>query len=242
MSVEKLIISGFHSIFSSNDPKGRALFINQRFSACVIITLSGKIRFAFPDTVYFTDSEHAIFIPDGASYKNECIEDAKSLVFNFNSSLSHAFALIPDKAAAHVAYTSIKKALPGESIQEQGAILSALYSLFSHSPVSEKTSCGDRLLSSAIKYMYEIYPDPDAKVSSVSEHLHISEIYLHKLFARRLSVSPHKYLTKIRMEQASVLLAASRPVNEVSALVGYSNAYSFSRAYKNYYGTAPSKM
>lgn len=81
MECEKFTVTDFCGIFSSEDPKGTIIQISGRSSACIIVTLSGRLRFSFGSENFEADKRHAVFIPDGACYKNECFESAAIITF-----------------------------------------------------------------------------------------------------------------------------------------------------------------
>lgn len=66
------------------------------------------------------------------------------------------------------------------------------------------------------------------------------KFYLERAFKAALGVNLIEYRNKKRMEFAKDLLKI-HSVSEVSELMGYQSIYSFSRAYKSYFGYAPSK-
>ena len=66
------------------------------------------------------------------------------------------------------------------------------------------------------------------------------KFYLERKFKEAFGLNLIEYRNKKRMELAKHLLKL-HSVSEVSELVGYQSIYAFSRAYKNYFGYAPSK-
>lgn len=66
------------------------------------------------------------------------------------------------------------------------------------------------------------------------------KFYLERKFKETYGINLIEYRNKKRMEIANHLLKL-HSVSEVSELVGYQSIYAFSRAYKNYFGHAPSK-
>ena len=59
------------------------------------------------------------------------------------------------------------------------------------------------------------------------------------LFQEKYGVSPARYLKTIRMEHARRLIQEHMPIQHVAREAGYCDIYQFSRAYKQYYGHAP---
>ena len=66
------------------------------------------------------------------------------------------------------------------------------------------------------------------------------KFYLERKFKESYGVNLIEYRNKKRMELAKHLLKL-HSVSEVSELVGYQSIYAFSRAYKSFFGYAPSK-
>jgi AraC-like DNA-binding protein len=66
------------------------------------------------------------------------------------------------------------------------------------------------------------------------------KFYLERKFKEAFGLNLIEYRNKKRMELANHLLR-HHSVSEVSELIGYQSIYAFSRAYKNYFGYAPSK-
>jgi AraC-like DNA-binding protein len=67
--------------------------------------------------------------------------------------------------------------------------------------------------------------------------------YIRKLFTKETGVSPLKYLTKIRLDNAKKLLDATDAnrlkIKEISEMCGFSDALYFSRVFKKHYGVSP---
>jgi AraC-like DNA-binding protein len=69
----------------------------------------------------------------------------------------------------------------------------------------------------------------------------MSRSSLHRKIVDQAGCSPGELIRQIRMQLGKqLLLAGSDNVSEVAYSVGYSSLSSFSRAYRQYYGIAPS--
>lgn len=239
------IITEFNCIYTSNDAKHRVLNLKNRYCSCFIVTICGSIRFTYEGGSIVADGEHPVFIPEGLSYRNECLESAVSLVFNFHaqgaptvptplSRISHGFAA--EK------YREIEKALLQSTAENKMTILSELYSLASKLFAIRKTlSPADEAVKKATEYIRANYSQSTLTVSQVARECFVSETYLRKLFASKMNTTPSRYVTKIRMDHAYHLARERLPVGEIAILVGYADIYQFSRAYKKYFGCCPSE-
>jgi len=76
-------------------------------------------------------------------------------------------------------------------------------------------------------------------VERIADNIGIDRRYLCKLFKKKYNITLKKYIIKKRMTEASLLLKDGFSVNEVSQLVGYDDAFSFSRAFKKEHGYPP---
>lgn len=82
--------------------------------------------------------------------------------------------------------------------------------------------------------------DPNLKVSELAAAMHVSEVYLRKLFAAVLGVSPVTFLRLRRVERASVLLKSTDlPIKRIAGECGFNELPFFYRTFKRITGTTP---
>jgi len=239
--MEKPIITAVMDCFFAKDPRGHKIEINQRRYACFIVTRKGRIRFTFRDGVLICDKDHPIFLPYGACYRNECLDSAESYVFNFLTKDQHQPMLLspPGEMQTKKAFDQISKG-HSTSFSNEAKTIGELYYLMSALFAAPAVSLSEKVLKASLEYIDHHYASPSLSVRAISEYCFISESYLRKLFSDQFGRSPFQYITDVRMQKATMLLYEKRPVTEIACLVGYSDVYQFSRAYKRYYGYAPS--
>jgi transcriptional regulator GlxA family with amidase domain len=76
----------------------------------------------------------------------------------------------------------------------------------------------------------------------MADTVNLSTWWLCHLFKADLGTSPERFLAKVRLEKAKVLLEESfLSVKEIMADVGMSDAGHFSRSFKAAYGLTPAK-
>lgn len=93
----------------------------------------------------------------------------------------------------------------------------------------------------AAAYIREHYAEP-ISVKMLADHCYMNYTYFSELFKKELGVNVTQYLTEIRMNHAAQLLQErSFSLEKVAQAVGYSNAKSFSQAFRNYFGISPKK-
>lgn len=116
------------------------------------------------------------------------------------------------------------------------------YHLVTEYPNKETKAATDSAnqLKLAIYYLQENYRSNHCNVTDLCHHLNLSRSYLYTLFKKNLNVSPQKYLTQLRMEDAQQLLENSNdPVKSIARHVGYKDEFTFSKAFKHWSGMSP---
>lgn len=238
--MEKMIITAVANCFFAKDPRGHKIEINQRRYACFIVTVKGKIRFTFSDRILICDKDHPIFLPCGACYRNECLDSAESYVFNFLTKDEHQPMSLsyPGEVQVKKVFEQISQG-HSSSFGDEAKAFGELYFLMSALFAVPAVTPSEKVLRASREYIDHHYASPSLSVKSISEYCFVSESYLRKLFSDKLARSPFQYITDVRMQKAQMLLYEKRPIVEIARLVGYSDVYQFSRAYKRYYGYSP---
>ncbi len=126
------------------------------------------------------------------------------------------------------------------SLTLQNGVLLTLLSFLARNSVGERASCGEEL-APAVRLMREEY-FRHISVAECAAACHMSESgFIHR-FTDTLGVSPHKFLTDIRMEKAcDLLMHTELTVSRISALCGFSDPLYFSRSFRAHLGISPSK-
>ena len=91
----------------------------------------------------------------------------------------------------------------------------------------------------ALLYLSEHYAEP-MTLSSVAAEIHISACYLSDLFSRIVGCRFVEYLTRLRLEHARTMLGTrERTVLDVATACGFGTVSNFTRAFRRFYGVAP---
>lgn len=95
----------------------------------------------------------------------------------------------------------------------------------------------------AIKYIDENFISKKIAMPELAEMCGISSSYLQKLFIKRFSVSPGKYVIRLKINYACDLLLTGRySVSQTAEFCGYENIHFFSRQFKEYTGVTPTEF
>ena len=100
----------------------------------------------------------------------------------------------------------------------------------------------EQIVQNVMIYLRENY-SRQIDFAAVAEAQAVSAPYLSRLFHEYAGVSPSRYLTGYRMEQAKKLLRDSRlSIGEIAERVGYPDPFHFSKTFKNTVGVSPSQF
>jgi transcriptional regulator GlxA family with amidase domain len=106
-------------------------------------------------------------------------------------------------------------------------------------PLRLRTGIRDELVLSAVAIMEDAVEDR-LGMSDLARRLGVSPDKLERAFQQELDTVPSAYYRGLRLRRAADLLAHSTlRIGEVALSCGFSNASSFSRAFKEQYGYAP---
>ena len=116
-------------------------------------------------------------------------------------------------------------------------LLAKLWELFSILSEEKKESIS--YVETAIRYMKSEYMNP-ISISELAHRLGIDRSYFSYLFKSEIGISPAKFLSNLRLSNASELLIKHGTSPTTAALsCGYSDIYHFSKAFKKHFGLSP---
>lgn len=94
----------------------------------------------------------------------------------------------------------------------------------------------------ALSYIGEHYGDENISITTIAQHLGVSEGHLSHVFKKETSYTVIGYLTQYRVHTAMKLLQDCRyKVYEVAEMVGYRDVAYFSSTFKKLAGVSPSE-
>jgi AraC-like DNA-binding protein len=243
MNDKNIRIEKFKNIIYVKDKKGRVLSFQSRHASCFIITLKGRLKFTFDDRIIITDRTQGIFIPEGVAYTNECLEGAESITVNFhiaNSNVSPCILSSMNEKWAMDFYREICQKAYENTERAQYYLLSKLYQLaYLLIRTDHKKSAKEILAEKARSYMQSELARQSLQIDEVAAFCNVSAVYLRKIVKEIYHKTPFHILTELRMNKACEMILEKRTIKEIALSVGYSDVYQFSRAYKHYFGYAP---
>lgn len=131
---------------------------------------------------------------------------------------------------------------PSDQARMQAGLLSFLAAMMDHraSDRQEKKS-GYEYVKKSLQFIDYNY-SRSIDVDDIAANVGVSRSHLYRLFMKHISVPPNEYLTRYRIQKASLLLKNSNlSVGEAAYSTGFSDQLYFSRVFKKYKGVSPSK-
>ena len=147
---------------------------------------------------------------------------------------------------------------PNETLSDKNAILSGYWLIWAndlnafsaHLAATLMTVIGirdkkkkykyDMVVLKAKRYIDQNYADPDIRLTSIAASENINSSYFSSLFAQEIGESFIEYLTRLRINQAKILLmTTSMRTVDVAFTVGYTDSNYFSRIFRKMTNKSP---
>lgn len=96
------------------------------------------------------------------------------------------------------------------------------------------------LIQQAVEYI-KLHYQETISLSDVARECNVTSSYLSDTFHKEMNLPYSKYLTKLRMEQAKLLLDTydSIKIYDVAQKIGFTSSKHFIKVFKQYYGSSP---
>ncbi len=99
---------------------------------------------------------------------------------------------------------------------------------------------GAKYYVDSAKNIIETEPYRDNNVSSLAARLGLNRSYFSSIFKEQTGMSPAEYIARNRLEKAGEFITLhGYSVSSAADALGYADIYSFSKAFKRFYGVTP---
>lgn len=105
---------------------------------------------------------------------------------------------------------------------------------------AERISASDLIIHQSMAYI-RTHLNEELTVSGCAANVHLSGSYFSNLFKKITGLSVMQFVTRERIVRAKELLLDNKPVQDVAAMVGYTDRRSFSEAFKRQTGLNPTE-
>ena len=102
---------------------------------------------------------------------------------------------------------------------------------------------GNNSMINEAKNYIELHVNEDIKINDIVRYLHIDRSYFSKLFKKIVNVTPHEYITRLKLSKAEQLMYTTNyTISAIVNLLNFSDIYSFSKLFKKFYGVSPTEF
>lgn len=216
--------------------------------------VSGCCRIFLDNTFYVLESDTIMIASPGSQihFESQELESqscyillggelSKKYLSRIIDNLGIVFPMDKNFSVANTINQIINSFYLGISIDDSGAamfafqILSELYRFLK----DENRHKYPLIISSALNIIRKDYAYIYG-VDELAEELNVSKSHLIRIFTKYIGISPGKYLTNIRLENAKLFLASGDySVEAVANMSGYSDSNYFCKAFKKNTGVTP---
>ena len=206
-----------------------------------IYTVEGTEKYNFKDKSLLAIPGSIIFIPKKEVYNIE-LNDEKSVAicidFEFeNSSNYRPFRVeFKDGIVIFNLFSDAEKIWKKKKIGYKFECISLIYKIIAltqkqYYKISHPKNYYK--IKKAIDYLHEHYTDSNFRIDSLYAISDISPKYFNTLFSTHFNMTPKKYVSYLKINQAKEMLNSEKySISDISQLLGYSDIYHFSKSFK----------
>ena len=219
----------------------------------LIILYNGSFSFTMGEQEFVIRKNEVAFFPKDVEFSRTVLSPISFHQFGFHADADEMYLPEPTcgKLRLPEEYTASVLSLLNTMDQALLAKRNRIYQnvidnlLMSHHVFSAQLSPEHRIVDPdvafTVEYMSE-HLNEKLSIGEIAQTLHLTHTGLIGKFKRVHGCTPNEYLVALRMRFAKKLIAEGQlRINEISAMCGYSNAYYFSNAFRNFCGVTPSE-
>lgn len=246
-SLQTLFITDITHIFCATyaEPIEQQMRDRRWFGIC--FAKKGSVIYHHNGKKYLCDKNHAVFIPKGTSYTYECASEGVFPIINFQAtdsfSCNQFFEIeLTDPLYYGKAMEVMEKLFSVKDVIGCAELLSLFYHLIAQLQ-KEKSQSQPPWVKQVLEYMDAHFCNPSICNESLAKYFNLSVSHFRNLFKKYYGISPMNYIQRRRIEEAKRLIQYTEfSITAVSEHCGFSNLYSFSRAFKEKTGLSPTEF
>ncbi|MTI47573.1 helix-turn-helix domain-containing protein [Sporosalibacterium faouarense] len=256
-SVSNLEIDG---IYKLTIPKG-SKDLNRRTmkGGCgIVVPVRGKAKFTLDKHHYYLESGRILFAGSNIPLDKMVLGDSEWEYFLLHYKIIEEskksktplskmhFVVDIDKVYCSEIYNYMRQMI---QYQNSGGVLDKLKSktklysvidtIFQYAKESLSSS-ENELIQKIIIYIHDNF-NKYITVGNLANKINMDSKQFYYIFSKIVGISPKQYLIQYRINHAKyLLLQENYSINEIAKMVGYEDAFNFSRIFKKHTGLAPS--
>jgi len=243
-----LIITKIISASTSFNAEGARTLRQNRGAWALSLKFEGETVYTNDGRKIISNESSVILLPRGSDYEWECTESGHCIIIDFECDASdhgiYAFHTSnPEKLLSRFRELEYKLTLRAPMYMQEciRELYGIIISLSKEKNVSYTPSAKTEKIRPALDFIAKNYAI-SATNDSLATLCGLSTVYFRKLFSETLGKSPISYLHEVRVNKAKEMLASDfTSISDIAYSLGYASIYDFSRVFRKYTGTSPSR-
>ncbi len=225
----------------------RDVMIPPKKSFALSYRVEGNSRFILSDRVVEAEDGDVLYFPKGCGYRLEAGEERLYGV-NFEAEGDLPAELlrfeVQKRPFFETAFAELYRVWTSRESGYYARAMSYFYRIISElvrESEEERLDAASVKLKPALQLMYSSYMDPALSVTTLAEHIGVSDTYFRRIFKRSVGRRPLDYLNELRISYAAEHLESGfYSVESVADMCGFADPKYFSTVFKQYRGVSPS--
>ncbi len=107
---------------------------------------------------------------------------------------------------------------------------------------TERRRGSERRAVTAVEHYFQELPELDHSMHDLAQLTGLNPRYLIRVFRQQTGLTPHRYLTALRVHRSKDLLLTDHPLSSVAADLGFSDQAHFTRVFKTHVQVSPGEF
>lgn len=216
--------------------------------------VQGNLTVSAYDRYALLDPGQAYLLAEPGEYAVQAVSDGLCFLLQLRGELVPrllADRLTKDGALFHGGAAAVREAALSLAVleDEQGAAGGETASALAYAmllklqalPSAVRADAGSPLVEAAVAIIQEEFPFLEG-VEELAGRLEVSAAHLGRVFTRKIGISPGKYITRVRVEYAKLLLRdPDTTIAYVAEASGFANANYFAKVFRRETGLSPTE-
>lgn len=216
--------------------------------------VQGNLTVSAYDRYALLDPGQAYLLAEPGEYAVQAVSDGLCFLLQLRGELAPrllADRLTREGALFHGGAAAVREAALSLAVleDEQGeaggetasALAYAMLLKLRALPSAVRVDAGSPLVEAAVAIIQEEFPFLEG-VEELAGRLEVSAAHLGRVFTKKIGISPGKYITRVRVEYAKLLLRdPDTTIAYVAGASGFANANYFAKVFRRETGLSPSE-
>ena len=194
---------------------------------------------------YIRQGNEALALETLEEIHAELSAEGRSYLFTRYELMNIAIAIVQEarELSGKTFEKEIESVLHMRDIRQSLQDLARLTALLCRHVNHMRSESDKRLGADMIAYANANFARPDISLETMAQHFSLSSYYVSRYFGRCAGVPFREYITRLRIDYAKkLLLDTDEPVREIVERVGYLDASTFGKRFKQVEGVTPTEF